>query len=139
MNDKKILGDAAEHYALSQFGFAGLPCSKLPDNWRYYDLIVQKNNSIIRVSVKSRSESESFSKNSWFIFDATGQYEWLVFIVKFADGQLRSWIIPVDEALKYAKAPGDDTKSPNARRLSWGKLEAPELVKYVNNWMLEYV
>ena len=28
----KVLGDAAEHYSLSQFAFAGLPGTKMPDN-----------------------------------------------------------------------------------------------------------
>lgn len=30
--DIKVLGDAAEHYSLSQFAFAGLPGTKMPDN-----------------------------------------------------------------------------------------------------------
>jgi hypothetical protein len=137
MNDKKILGDAGEHYALSMFGFAGLPCSKLPDNWKYYDLIVQKENKIERISVKSRSETKSFSKNSWFIFEATGQYEWVVFVIKFKNGDLKSWVIPVSVALKNASKPESTSKSPNDRRLSWGKLEEPGLVKYLDNWTLK--
>ena len=136
MNDKKILGDAAEHYALSMFGFSGLPCSKLPDNWKYYDLIVQKDNKVLRVSVKSRSETPSFSKNSWFIFDSTGQYEFVVFIIKFKCNQLRSWIIPTPVALRFAdKNLGNEIQS-NERRLTWRDLEKPELVKYVDNWAL---
>jgi hypothetical protein len=136
MNDKKILGDAGEYYALSMFGFAGFPSSKLPDNWKYYDLIVQKDNKIERISVKSRSETESFSKNSWFIFESTGQYEWVVFIIKFKNGQLRSWVMPVSEALKHASIPSEDSAKPNDRRLSWGKLENSELIKYLDNWLL---
>ena len=34
------LGDAAEHYALSQFAFAGMPGTRMPDNWKGYDLAV---------------------------------------------------------------------------------------------------
>ena len=29
----KMLGDAGEHYALSQFTLAGFPASKMPENW----------------------------------------------------------------------------------------------------------
>jgi hypothetical protein len=34
------LGDPAEHYALSQFAFAGMPGTRMPDNWTGYDLAV---------------------------------------------------------------------------------------------------
>jgi len=137
MNEKKILGDAGEHYALAMLGFAGLACSKLPDNWKYYDLIVQKENKIERISVKSRSETKSFSKNSWFKFEATGQYEWVVFIVKFKTGELKSWVMPVAIALKHATKPKDKSDGPNDRRLSWGKLEEPSLIKYQDNWSMK--
>jgi len=136
MNEKKILGDAGEHYALSMFGFAGFPCSKLPDNWKYYDLIVQKDNKIERISVKTRSETKSFSKSSWFIFESTGQYEWVVFIVKFESRELKAWVIPVSIALKHASIPENNSLKPTDRRLSWGKLEGPELMLYLNNWAL---
>lgn len=136
MNDTKILGDSGEHYALSMLGFAGFPCSKLPDNWKFYDLIVQKGGELIRISVKTRSETEKFSRSSWFIFDSTGQYEWVVFILKMAQGEVRAWIIPLHVALKYASVPSESAKSPNDRRISWGKLEKPGLVKYLDNWQL---
>jgi Holliday junction resolvase-like predicted endonuclease len=137
MNDTKILGDSGEHYVLSMLGFAGLPCSKLPDNWKFYDLIAQKGNQLIRISVKTRSESKSFSKSSWFIFDSTGQYEWVAFVLKFASGEIKSWLIPIEIALKYASASNTESKFPNARRLSWGKLEEPNLIKYLSNWHLK--
>ncbi len=36
----KILGDAAENHALSQVAFAGMPGTKMPDNWKGYDFAV---------------------------------------------------------------------------------------------------
>lgn len=137
MNDKKILGDSGEHYALSMFGFSGLQCSKLPDNWKHYDLIVQRDNKIERISVKTRSESKSFSRNSWFKFDATGEYEWVVFIIKFDSGDLKSWVIPISFALKEASKPTGDPKNSNDRRLSWNKLESAKFMRYLNNWALQ--
>lgn len=54
----KVLGDAAEHYALSQFAFAGLPGTKMPDNWKGYDLAVETDgHGLQRVSVKLRSKA----------------------------------------------------------------------------------
>ena len=50
----KLLGDAGEHYALSQFSFAGKYAAKMPDNWEAYDLAVQTG-GLVRVSVKTRS------------------------------------------------------------------------------------
>jgi hypothetical protein len=37
----KLLGDAGEHYALSQFSFSGKYAAKMPDNWEGYDLAVE--------------------------------------------------------------------------------------------------
>ena len=53
----KLLGDAGEHYALIQFSFAGKYAAKMPDNWEGYDLAVETG-GLVRVSVKTRSESE---------------------------------------------------------------------------------
>ena len=47
----KVLGDAGEHYALSQFAFTGLPGTKMPDNWEGYDLAVETGAGLARVSV----------------------------------------------------------------------------------------
>lgn len=137
MNDKKILGDSGEHYALSMLGFAGLPCSKLPDNWKYYDLIVQRNNVLERISVKTRSESASFGKSSWFSFETTGNYEWVIFIVKFHNREVRSWAIPLDVAVQHSSARVTGSKNPDRRTISWGKLEESPLIKYFDNWLLE--
>ena len=65
----KMLGDAGEHYALSQFTFAGKPSSKMPDGWPDYDLVVVSGQDLVRVSVKTRSETDSWKAGSWFIFD----------------------------------------------------------------------
>ena len=53
----KLLGDAGENYALSQFSFAGNYAAKMPVNWEGYDLAVETGAGLVRVSVKTRSES----------------------------------------------------------------------------------
>ena len=138
MNDSKLLGDSGEHYALAMLGFANLACSKLPDNWKFYDLIVQKDSQIIRVNVKTRSETKSFSSSSWFIFDSTGQYDWVIFIIKFKNSDLGAWVIPLEIALKHSSVPKKTSLLPNSRRLSWRTLQKSELSKYKNNWQLAY-
>lgn len=136
MNDKKLLGDSGEHYAMSMLGFNGILCSKLPDNWRHYDLIVQRDNLLERVSVKTRSESPSFGHGSWFRFESTGEYEWVIFVLKFHSGEIRSWIIPLEIAVKNSSATSKSLERSERRTISWGKLEQPSLSKYLNNWKL---
>ena len=73
--NSKVLGDAAEYYALSQFAFAGRPGTKMPDNWEGYDLAVEtgtekgQGTGLQRVSVKLRTESDGWKAASWFMFD----------------------------------------------------------------------
>ncbi len=96
----RMLGDAGEHYALSQFTFAGKPASKMPDGWCGYDLAVETGHGLARVSVKTRSESEGWSKGSWFMFDERMECDWLVFIFRPKAGPVRSWVIPFSVANK---------------------------------------
>jgi hypothetical protein len=65
----KMLGDAGEHYAVSQFTFSGRPATKMPDGWKSYDLAVETGTGLVRVSVKTRSESQGWRTSKWFNFD----------------------------------------------------------------------
>lgn len=65
----KMLGDAGEHYVVSQIAFAGLPATKMPDGWEAYDLAVETGKGLIRVSVKTRSETQGWRTSRWFSFD----------------------------------------------------------------------
>jgi len=89
-----MLGDAGEHYALSQFIFAGRAGSKMPEGWSHYDLALESPYGLVRVSVKTRRETPRWKAGSWFIFDERAVCEWLVLIFKPNQGPLRSWIIP---------------------------------------------
>ena len=133
---KKILGDAGEHYALSQFSFAGMFAAKMPDNWVAYDLAVETGEGLARVSVKTRSETDAWEANSWFIFDDRKICDWLVFIFKPKTGPLHSWIIPFEVALEYANKPGENRKDRWSRDISWAKLQSDGLIKYKENWQL---
>ncbi|MFM9905210.1 MAG: hypothetical protein ACKVQJ_11645 [Pyrinomonadaceae bacterium] len=134
---RKMLGDAGEHYALGQFTFAGRAGSKMPEGWTAYDLAIESGNGLVRVSVKTRSETESWKAGSWFVFDDRSICEWLVFIFKPKIGPVRSWVIPFDIACENANKPGALRKDPHNRDISWAKLNRAPLISYEDNWKLE--
>jgi hypothetical protein len=131
----KLLGDAGEHYALSQFSFAGKYAAKMPDNWEDYDLAVE-NDGLKRVSIKTRSESEGWKTSRWFSFDDRKECDWLVLIFKPKSGIVRSWIMPYAVAEACANVPGPNRKDPWNRELSWSKLNKSPLSAFENNWSL---
>lgn len=132
----KLLGDAGEHYALSQFSFAGKYAAKMPDNWEAYDLAVETGHGLVRVSVKTRSESEGWKTSKWFNFDDRKQCDWIVFIFKPKSGVVRSWVVPYGVAKLSANNPGEGRKNAWFRDLSWLKLNRQPLSLYENNWSL---
>jgi hypothetical protein len=132
----KLLGDAGEHYALSQLSFAGKYASKMPDNWEAYDLAVETGHGLVRVSVKTRSESPGWKAGSWFMFDDRKDCDWIVFIFKPTKGPLRAWVIPYGMAKAQANKPTAKRKDPWNRDISWAKLNRAPLAAYENNWAL---
>jgi hypothetical protein len=132
----KLLGDAGEHYALSQFSFSGKYAAKMPDNWEAYDLAVETGTGLVRVSVKTRSESEGWKTSRWFNFDDRKECDWFVFIFKSNNGSVRSWVIPQDVILIHANKPGPGRKDAWFRDISWAKLNKPPLSLYEDNWQM---
>lgn len=135
----KVSGDAAEHYALSQFSFAGRFAAKMPDNWKGYDLVVAEDGGrLARISVKLRTETEGWSLGKWFLFDGdeAKTCDWLVLIFKPISGPLESWVIPFDVAVREAAKPGDRAK-PRQFDLKWRQLQKAPLSHYKNNWSLK--
>ena len=133
----KILGDAGEHYALSQFSFAERYAAKMPDNWEAYDLAVETGNGLTRVSVKTRSETERWKAGSWFVFDDRKECDWYVFIFRTAQGDIRSWVIPSDVCIANANKFTPKRKDPWVRDVSWAKLNRAPLLQYEDNWTME--
>lgn len=117
-NASKLRGDAGEHYALSQLSFAGKFAAKMPDNWEGYDLAVETGLGLVRVSVKTRSESPGWKASRWFNFDDRKDCDWVVFIFKPASGPLRSWIMPIAVAKAHANKPTATRRDPWFRDLS---------------------
>ena len=134
----KLLGDAGEHFALSQFSFVDRYAAKMPDNWEAYDLAVETGNGLARVSVKTRSETEGWKTSKWFNFDDRKECDWYVFIFKSAKGILRSWVIPSDVCIPNANTFSKKRKDPWFRDISWAKLNREPLINYENNWNMEH-
>jgi hypothetical protein len=133
----KLLGDAGEHYALSQFSFASKFAAKMPDNWKDYDLAVESGEGLSRISVKTRSETKAWAANAWFDWDSRKSCDWFVFIFKPNLGPIRSWVMPASIAEKVAKKPGSRSKSPWYRELSWKKLNSGSLDWCEDNWSMQ--
>jgi hypothetical protein len=133
----KLLGDAGEHYALSQFSFAGKFAAKMPDNWEGYDLAVETGAGLVRVSVKTRSESVGWKTSRWFTFDDRKQCDWIVFVFKPASGPVRAWVLPFAIALARANVPGQGRKEPWVRDISFSKLCREPLNAHEGNWSLD--
>lgn len=133
---KKMLGDAGEHYALSQFGFVGNYAAKMPDNWEAYDLVVETGTGLHKVSVKTRSESQGWKKSRWFNYDDRKPCDWFVFIFISKESEIRSWVIPFRTVLENSNVPGKNRKDSWFRDISWIKLNGSILSKYENNWSL---
>ncbi len=132
----KMLGDAGEHYAVSQFTFAGRPATKMPDGWEGYDLAVESGQGLVRVSVKTRSESDGWKTSRWYNFDDRRDCDWIVFMFLTKEGKLRAWVMPYSVAKAYANVPGPGRKQAHMRDLSWVKLQKAPLAAYENNWSL---
>lgn len=110
----------------------------MPDNWEGYDLAVEAGAGLLRVSVKTRSDTKSWDANSWFNFDDRQVVEWLVLIFKARNSKPRAWIIPFDVALSHANVPGPTRKDAWYREISWRKLQTSPLSEYEDNWDLRH-
>ena len=132
----KMLGDAGEHYALSQFTFAGKPASKMPDGWTGYDLAVESGIGLVRVSVKTRRETANWKAGSWFLYDERMICDWLVFLFLPVNAPIRAWVVPFEIAREYGNKPLQSRKDPYNRDVSFAKLNRDPLSRYENNWEL---
>lgn len=130
----KQLGDAGEWYALSQFGFCGIPAAKMPDNWTAYDLILDYNRQLFRVSVKTRRKTEKWASAPWFNFDSNRICDLLVLILR--DGaETRSWVLPYDLAVEKSRKASSTSKIAGSCDLYLSTLEA-DCNTYQDFWEL---
>ena len=133
----KLLGDAGEHYALSQFSLAGKYAAKMPDNWQGYDLAVETGSELVKVSVKTRSESADMRYSPLFHWNHRRCCDWIVFLFQPKQGSFRSWIIPAMLAEEFATKSMEWMNMPLDRELPLTRLGKPPLAEYEDNWSME--
>lgn len=110
---------------------------KVPDGWSGYDLAVETGTGLVRVSVKTRSESQGWKTSRWFNFDDRRDCDWIVFLFQHKAGPIRSWVMPFAVARHHANVPGPNRKDAYFRDVSWAKLNEQPLKGYENNWSLK--
>ncbi|QOW24500.1 hypothetical protein [Lysobacter sp. H23M47] len=131
----KVTGDAGEWYTLSQFAFAGVAAAKMPDNWKEYDLILDFEGRLSRVSVKTRRRTEKWSSAPWFNFDdRQNNVDIIVFVLK-ADTSLESWVVPFELALEHARLPSPTARDRWSRDMHLATLQS-ELSCFKDRWDL---
>ncbi len=128
----KQLGNAGEYYALSQFIFAGQATIKMPDNWPEFDLAVDLNGELKKVSVKTRTTINNSFRTEHCKFNDNDTFDFLVFIFK-SSKEIRSWIVPANVAKKTGKI--TNSKNKNYCRISFKQLNEMEV--YEDNWALK--
>lgn len=134
--NSKLLGDAGEHYALSKLSFSGHATAKMPDGWLEYDLAVHTPEGLLKVSVKTRSETDRWKAGSWFTFDERSKCDWLIFIFLSRTGDIHSWVLPFELAQDLGNVPSEQRKDPHMRDVSMAKLQREPLTGYKENWFL---
>jgi hypothetical protein len=140
MSTSKIIGDAGEHYALSQFSFNGIFGVKMPDNWKSYDLIIDYGERLHRVSVKTRTESRGWKSSKWFHWGKNDKFDFLVLIFKHEEGLIDSWILPRTLAVEYSTKPGEKAKDQNLMEIKWNTLlNTPSLEHCKENWQMNFI
>ena len=89
----KQFGDAMEHYVISSLGLAGIPASKMPDNWPGYDVLAQPHHGPPqRINVKARRFPVS---HPTFSADFDSEWEWLALVGHFTElRKVRCWLLP---------------------------------------------
>jgi hypothetical protein len=99
----KERGDAAEYLTAGMMILAGIPTTRMPDNWRKYDLIAQQrpNGSPKRISVKARS-------HPILVMEEPGGWDWIA-IVELPKGTARPrfWLIPKEQAMPEPRLRGE--------------------------------
>ena len=134
-----MLGDAGEYYALSQFTFFGIYGTKMPDNWKAYDLIVEHKNKLLKVSVKTRSMTTKWKNSAYFQWDKEDHFDLLVLNFRSIDNKVESWVIPRKVVDEISDKPTTKAKNQSYREIKWKKLISANMDAYKENWALNFI
>jgi len=105
----KQMGDACEMLIAAELTLAGMPATKMPDNWPDYDLVVQPaGQAIQRISVKSRTYNPQ--SNRFVDYDSRCQFDWLAVVLLPGNGQTTRRIFIVPKLIADVRTPERKTK-----------------------------
>jgi hypothetical protein len=100
----KQFGDACEHLVLAELALAGWSGMKMPDNNRGYDLQLEADRDIKRISVKARRSGINRSCAHWN-FAPDANWDWLALVRVNADnGERYIYLVPRAWACSAASA-----------------------------------
>jgi hypothetical protein len=133
---RKQMGDACEMLVAAELTLAGIPATKLPDNWPGYDLIAQLHgvDQLQRISVKSRSLNSS--SDAFVYYDTADEFDWLavVLVEGKTPSNRRIFIFPRSTADQCSRG-GIQSKNPSERRITRKQIEQT-LIRFENNFAL---
>lgn len=103
----KQMGDACEMLIAGELTLAGIPATKMPDNWPSYDVIAQPKNveAPQRISVKSRTFSHG--SGNFITYKANDQFDWLAIVLLPGADQLKRRFFVVPRAIADDRARRD--------------------------------
>jgi hypothetical protein len=129
----KQFGDAAEHYVIALLGFSGIPCAKMPDNWRDYDLVAQPAiGGPKTISVKLRSLTPGNLMN----FKISDVFDFVAFVLHCPETKaLRVFIVSRETAIARMRAYHYKTNAADVYEVAVKKV-AELFAEFENNFAL---
>ena len=130
----KQIGDGCELLVAGELTLAGVPATKMPDNWPGFDVIAQpEGESLQRISVKART----FKRGGDAFVDYWGkdEFDWLAIVLLPGAGQSRRRIFIVPRSVADAQTSKRKTKQPDDRYWRLDRV-AEALSEYEDNYKL---
>ena len=134
--NSRMIREAGQHFAISQFNFSGKCAAKMANNWDAFDLVVETGTALARVCVVTKLEPNAFGAKIWFGWDDRKPNDWFVFILRTIKGESWSWVIPRHLVEQYSNHRSATADSRLHREIFLKKLKEPVLASYADNWAL---
>ncbi len=134
---RKQMGDACEMLVAGELTLAGIPATKMPDNWPFYDVVAQPKDGgePQRISVKSRTFKRG--GDTFISYEVTDEFDWLAVVLLPGDGHLERRIFLVPKQVADLRADRSSPTSKEANSRYWRQDKVPKvLAEFENNFCL---